>query len=102
MKSLASVQPFGWMEGCVLDGLLDLLSECRRLAAWLLSKRNYENLWNCFVGDEKTITDSSGPAGIAAAIGLGVKLMIFGEKEKEAALLAQAMAAANEFTACGV
>lgn len=24
MNSLACVQPFGWMEGCVLDGLLDL------------------------------------------------------------------------------
>ncbi|MBL8995018.1 MAG: hypothetical protein JNM63_16845, partial [Spirochaetia bacterium] len=31
------------------DDVSDLLGECRRLSAWLLSKRNSENLWNCFI-----------------------------------------------------
>ncbi len=33
MESLASIQPFGWMEGCILDGLLDLATSSGRAAA---------------------------------------------------------------------
>ncbi|AEI40350.1 glycoside hydrolase family 88 protein [Paenibacillus mucilaginosus] len=32
MASVSSIQPFGWMEGCVLDGLLDLHEACQEEA----------------------------------------------------------------------
>ncbi|MBU3113329.1 glycoside hydrolase family 88 protein [Clostridium lacusfryxellense] len=39
MCSLASVQPFGWMEGCVLDGLMDL-------GSLALKERAYDTIKN--------------------------------------------------------
>ena len=38
--SLASLQPFGWMEGCVLDGLLDLAELPERAAMRAVAERH--------------------------------------------------------------
>ena len=38
--SLASLQPFGWMEGCVLDGLLDLAERPGRAAMRAVAERH--------------------------------------------------------------
>ncbi|MBU3191025.1 glycoside hydrolase family 88 protein [Clostridium bowmanii] len=40
MFSLASVQPFGWMEGCVLDGLMDLGDEVLKEKAYDTIKKH--------------------------------------------------------------
>lgn len=49
-----------------------LEEELRRIAAWVLPLQRPDGLWSCYVEDrEKGLTDTSGSAGIAAALALG-------------------------------
>jgi len=50
-------------------------AELRRLAAWVLPLQRVDGLWACFLEDPATaVPDSSGSAGIAAALALGARL----------------------------
>lgn len=46
----------------------DLKQEFERAAKKALSFQRRDGLWNCFIDDDETIPDTSGSAGIAAAI----------------------------------
>lgn len=48
--------------------------ELRRAAAWLLPLQRPDGLWSCYVEDRATAPDSSGSAGIAAALARGAQL----------------------------
>lgn len=50
-------------------------AELRRIAAWVLPLQRPDGLWSCFVEDPATaVPDSSGSAGIAAALACGARL----------------------------
>ncbi len=50
-------------------------AELRRLAAWVLPLQRADGLWACFVEDPASaVPDTSGSAGIAAALALGARL----------------------------
>lgn len=50
-------------------------AELRRLAAWVLPLQRVDGLWACFLEDPAAaVPDSSGSAGIAAALALGARL----------------------------
>lgn len=101
--SLSSLQPLGWMEGCVLDGLYTLhesgnlhalktirshmgkyvlqkgifypreLVQELGLIAEITSNSLRNGLCPVFLGEEETGKDTSSSAGIAAALSLGIK-----------------------------
>jgi hypothetical protein len=50
----------------------ELETELRRLAAWVLPLQRADGLWACFIEErEQQLPDTSGSAGIAAALALG-------------------------------
>ncbi len=50
-------------------------AELRRIAAWVLPLQRPDGLWSCFLEDPATgVPDSSGSAGIAAALACGARL----------------------------
>lgn len=51
----------------------DLRVEFKRCAEWIVTLQQTDGLWRCFASDSKTIADTSGSAGIAAALALGVR-----------------------------
>jgi unsaturated rhamnogalacturonyl hydrolase len=55
------------------DRPADLLSDLRSTADWIISHQLDGGLWRCFVDERGIRTDTSGSAGIAAALALGVK-----------------------------
>ncbi|CAG7649401.1 hypothetical protein PAESOLCIP111_05859 [Paenibacillus solanacearum] len=57
-----------------LSGMAEIEAELRRVAGAALSwKRREEALWACFLDEPDTGIDTSGSAGIAAALALGAK-----------------------------
>jgi rhamnogalacturonyl hydrolase YesR len=46
----------------------DILAEINRVARWALSLRDKSGLWHCFAGEPETGLETSGTAGICAAI----------------------------------
>lgn len=64
----------------------ELEAELKRIAAWVLPLQRADGLWSCFIEDQTTLPDTSGSAGIAAALAMGVRLR---------ALPASALAAAR-------
>lgn len=52
----------------------ELEAELRRIAAWVLPLQRADGLWSCFIEDQATPPDTSGSAGIAAALAIGVRL----------------------------
>lgn len=66
----------------------ELKEECRRIAALAISHQDQSGLWNCFVDDASTDSDTSGSAGIAAALAQGWKLGILSQEAKVSALKA--------------
>ncbi len=54
------------------DGADDLIAECRRAGAWALRHQRPDGLWSCYLDEPRTGADTSGSAGIAAALALGV------------------------------
>lgn len=51
----------------------DLAAECRRVGAWVLPLQQPDGLWRCFLHEEGVLPDTSGSAGIAAALATGAK-----------------------------
>jgi rhamnogalacturonyl hydrolase YesR len=56
-----------------LEGMDALRVEAQRMADEVLRRRQPTGLWTCFLDRSETGIDSSGSAGIAAAMALGVK-----------------------------
>lgn len=57
-----------------LEGLArtdDLKAEFRAASAWALDFQRADGLWGCFLDDPATLADTSGSAGIAAALARG-------------------------------
>ncbi len=50
----------------------DLRDEFIRVSNFVLDYQKSNGLWNCFIDDDSTIPDTSGSAGIAAAIATGI------------------------------
>ena len=57
----------------------DLHTELSRIAEWITDYQQPNGLWNCFLHEDVPI-DTSGSAGMAAAIGIGVKTGLLPEK----------------------
>jgi len=51
----------------------DLRAEFKRCAEWIVTLQQPDGLWLCFASDPKTTVDTSGSAGIAAALAMGVR-----------------------------
>lgn len=49
-------------------------AELKRIAAWVLPLQRPDGLWSCFIEDNKSLPDTSGSAGIAAALAIGARL----------------------------
>jgi len=56
-----------------LTDLADLKADFRTAAAWVLRYQRPDGLWGCFIDDPATLADTSGSAGIAAALARGVR-----------------------------
>lgn len=56
-----------------LDGMDALRSEAERMAEDVRRRRQPDGLWSCFLDRPETGIDTSGSAGIAAALALGVR-----------------------------
>lgn len=67
----------------------DLLAEFRRAARFSMGLRLSNGLWPVFADDPHTGTDTSGSAGIAAALAIGAREGWLGGAELEAARLAK-------------
>ncbi len=63
----------------------DLIEEAKQRAAALLPYQDEEGCWKVFADDPQTLAESSGTAGIASALAIGVRKGWFGSKEAEAA-----------------
>ncbi|GAA0594960.1 glycoside hydrolase family 88 protein [Streptomyces crystallinus] len=64
-----------------------LWEEARRVAALVLSRRTPEGIWDCFLGEPQTGTETCGSAGIAAALALGTEQGRFDPDREGAAAL---------------
>nr|BAF98623.1 hypothetical protein [Streptomyces argenteolus] len=72
----------------VLDGheeTEDLWREAREVAAMLLDLQTPDGLWFCFVNEPSSGVETSGSAGIAAALALGCETGRFGDEIGQAA-----------------
>lgn len=56
-----------------LPGMPEVAEEFARMAEVALSRREREGLWSCFLGEPETGIETSGSAGIAAALALGAR-----------------------------
>ncbi|WP_236972592.1 glycoside hydrolase family 88 protein [Membranihabitans marinus] len=65
----------------------DLVEELAEISEWAMSYQMSTGLWRCFVDEREVRYDTSGSAGIAAALALGAK---YGMLPSEARLSAQA------------
>lgn len=63
----------------------EIEAEIRRTADFVRSHQLSDGLWNCFLGERATIPDSSGSAGVAAALALGVRSDVLGSEDLVAA-----------------
>ncbi|MEI8288881.1 MAG: glycoside hydrolase family 88 protein [Verrucomicrobiota bacterium] len=63
----------------------DLIAEVKRVAAFMLPLQNERGLWRVFAAEPATVPESSGSAGMAAALAIGARRGWLGEKEKAAA-----------------
>lgn len=54
------------------EDISDLKDEFVRASNFALNFQKADGLWNCFIDDQSTIADTSGSAGIAAAIASGI------------------------------
>ena len=74
----------GWMRTLSLlppeERPEDLIEEAGRMAAWVVKYQLPGGLWPCFLKEKEVAPDTSGCAGIAAAIALGVAEGMLDEK----------------------
>lgn len=63
----------------------DLVAEAARVAAWVQKHQRPDGLWPCYVDDPGLLSDTSGSAGIAAALALGASKGWFAAPAREAA-----------------
>lgn len=71
------------------NDLDDLFQEARRVGAWVLNYQQQSGLWKCFVDDPLGLDDTSGSAGIAAALALGAKHELLPQEARQGAERAQ-------------
>ncbi|WFB35254.1 glycoside hydrolase family 88 protein [Kiritimatiellota bacterium B12222] len=67
-----------------------LLLEVQRMATWAEKSQRGDGSWSCFIGEEGVLPDSSGTAGIAAALALAVKEGMLSVDALDCALKARA------------
>ncbi len=63
----------------------EIEAEIRRVAAWVGPLQRADGLWPVYVGDPAAHIDTSGTAGIAAALAMGVNLGVLPEGDLERA-----------------
>jgi len=63
----------------------DLRDELRRTVGWVLTLQRSDGLWNCYLDNTATLAETSGSAGIAAAVARAARLGLAGEHQKDAA-----------------
>lgn len=51
----------------------DLLEECNRVSEWVITFQQSDGLWRCFLHEDGVLPDTSGSAGIAAALATGAE-----------------------------
>lgn len=64
----------------------DLYAEFRRAARWAMEFQRENGLWHCFLDDAQSAPDTSGSAGIAAALSLGARRGFLPSSARDAAL----------------
>jgi hypothetical protein len=62
-----------------------MIREWERIAAIAIQLQKQDGLWRCFVGEPDTSVDTSGSAGIAAALAIGFRLGLSGPAARESA-----------------
>ena len=60
----------------------DLIAELQRTSKYLISLQTQEGLWRVFADDPQTAPETSGSAGIAAAMAIGVRRGWLGKNEE--------------------
>lgn len=70
VRSLALMAP--------ADRPADLLDEVKRMARWVEAWQKPDGSWPCFLKEGDTVPDSSGTAGIAAAVAIAVDWKMIG------------------------
>lgn len=65
-----------------VDGLDELETEIQRIADHVMALQHTDGLWFCFVHEPETGIDTSGSAGIAAALALGANSGLLPERAK--------------------
>ncbi len=80
---LGLVRTLAIMDTC--DRPADLLAEAERMAAWVTQHRQPDGLWSVFLKEEDLLPDTSGSAGIAAALAIAVKHQIIEAKHTDVA-----------------
>ncbi|MGF1585652.1 MAG: glycoside hydrolase family 88 protein [Bacteroidales bacterium] len=68
------------------DRPADLLSDLRDTADWVISHQLEGGLWRCFLDERGIRIDTSGSAGIAAALALGVKSGMLSSNARDSAI----------------
>lgn len=56
--------------------VVDLEAEARRVGNWVLGFQRDDGLWAAYIDDPRLVADTSGSAGIAAALALGARIGI--------------------------
>lgn len=63
----------------------ELAEEARRMAEFVRRHQRPDGLWSCFLGEADTAADTSGSAGLAAALARGAGAGFLGEADRAAA-----------------
>lgn len=68
----------------------DLIEEIERMSHWVARNQNPDGLWPCFLKEPDILPDTSGSAGIAAAIAIAVSVGLLPKDHLESPLRAKA------------
>lgn len=68
-----------------VTGAADLEAEARRVATWVQGFQRDDGLWAAYVDDPGLAADTSGSAGVAAALALGARIGILPQTAADAA-----------------
>lgn len=75
----------GSQRAAELEGMEEVAAEFRRISEIVLSRRESGGLWSCFLGEPETGIETSGSAGIAAALALGARYGLLPQPALDAA-----------------